>query len=363
MSVIDKYLKETEHHELGCSKYPMWKHCGGYDSADIDPADLNHPANRGTLQHAYLEQLVNGDIDAELVKALSDHEKAACDHTYNTWVKPAITGGEYMTERRFNFLDKEFNLVYFSKVDLAWIDEFNRLNIADYKTGQQRNYHEQLAGYALAVMQALGKNSCNVYTVYTESDYVDEFKFTYETALDIVNDVLANRESGILKKCQYCSWCKHVTDCPEITGDVVKIAEGYSDGALTLDSWHPSELTDPEQMFQALKVASILESWIKSVKYHANEMVLKNGTPIPNTKIKKRSGKQTITDMLKAYEACGFSPEDFISACSISIPKLADVESKVTGLSKAKARKSIEDKLGDLIKIGSESSWVELEKK
>ena len=354
MSLIEKYLIGSVHHPLSCSKFPAWSHCGGFDGGDIDPADLTHPANRGTLQHAYIEQMIKGDVDGDLVKELTTEECEGCE-----WAMGFLDGKKAMSEHKVRYMNDDFEEVYTSTLDLQWYDE-GVLNIADIKTGEQRSYAMQLAGYALASMQMEGVTECVCHEVYTKFKKVETYRFTYDDAKGQVESILATRKANVASKCSYCGWCSHIEDCPEIVTDVVTVAEGYAD--LHLDSWHPSELTDPNQMLTALKVAKVLEGWCKSVKHHANDMAIKQGLPIPGTKVKTRKGKQSLTDVNEAFSLSGFTPEEFMSVCTVSVPNLADIEKERTGESKAKARKSLESRLGAVIKSGKDSTFLELEK-
>ena len=361
MSLIEKYLIGSVHHPLSCSKYPAWKKCGKFEGGSIDPKDLTHPANRGTIQHALIEQYISKqEADEDIIQELTGDEVDGCNWVYE-WVADNAHG-VVLSEQNVQYVDDDFEVLYTSQLDVEWVDKDGILHIADIKTGNERNYMDQLAGYALGKMQELGITECVCHELYSKLRKDVNYMFLYDDAKAEVDLVIAKRRAGIAEKCSYCSWCKHLESCEPVVTDVVKVAEGYSGNGLNLDSWHPSELTDPNQMLVALQVAKVLEDWCKSVKHHANDMAIKQGLPIPGTKIKTRKGKQSLTDVNEAFSLSGFTPEQFLSVCTVSVPKLADIEKELTGESKAKARKSLESRLGAVIKSAKDSTFLELEK-
>lgn len=77
--------------------------------------------------------------------------------------------------------------------------------LADFKTGQVRNYREQMAAYALACMDAYFEDRWTCFLLFVDAKEVVTHIFTREEAEAIVIDVLmAKRKEN---PCEYCAWC------------------------------------------------------------------------------------------------------------------------------------------------------------
>lgn len=360
MEVLE-YLKsgnEKGHHPLSPSTYPIWGKCPKFENTEIPDNDLKHPANRGTLQHILFEQICNNKVDQDILDELTTEEVEGVKWA-SEWINSNVDDAVFETQVKYI---EGFEELYCGTVDVMWLDREGILHIGDLKTGEKRNYVEQLAAYAAAEMQRLNIDVCICHVIYTKFKWVDEFKITNHNAQGLTLDVISRRQDPNAKPmlCEYCSWCQNISSCELVTAEVVQVAEGYTDGQLKLDSWHPSQLTDPNQMLIALKVSKLLEDWCKSVKRYANIMAIEKGMPIPGTKLRSCTGKTVITDINKALNLSGFNPEEFITACTVSFSDLVNIEKEKTGLSKAKAKKSLEERLSDVIKPGKSSKSVQL---
>jgi hypothetical protein len=87
--------------------------------------------------------------------------------------------------------------------------------VADIKTGQIRNYREQLACYALACMDAHWEIAWTAHVVYVDQKVVRSYEFTREQAERIVGDVIGMATSPLARPtpCQYCDWCANKDKC------------------------------------------------------------------------------------------------------------------------------------------------------
>jgi len=354
----EDYLKLPHtHHQYGCSKFNAWDKCIHFKSNPIDDNDLNNRANVGTLQHILVEQMLHGTVDDELITALTVQELEDCEWVCN-WFKDKEINPS--AEVEIKYIDDDFNELYTSTLDYVWEDTTG-LFIADLKTGDERDYLPQLKGYALAVMQERGVTECNVMVIYSKLRKVVDYNLTYDECKDYVENLIKDAKDKSLKpsKCEYCVWCSKASNCPAVTGEVTKVVEGYSD--MDLANFHSGEITDPKQMAMALQMVKVVEAWCKSVRYHAKEMIIKEGIPVEGTKVKSKRGKMDVTDIQEALNRTGYTADEFISACSVSIPKLAEIEKAKSGLSVAKSKKQLLDRLGDVVKVGKGSTYFEIQ--
>jgi hypothetical protein len=104
--------------------------------------------------------------------------------------------------------------------------------LADIKSGQVRNYREQMAAYALACMDAHWESSWTAHVVYVDQRVVRSYQFTREQAERIVQDVItsATYSQAQPTPCQYCDWCANKDKCKAL---VVQSKHALADIAAT----------------------------------------------------------------------------------------------------------------------------------
>jgi len=87
--------------------------------------------------------------------------------------------------------------------------------VADIKTGQIRNYREQLMAYSLACMDATWEDKWTAHVVYVDQQAVRSYEFTREQAERIVQDVTGMATSPLAQPVpsEYCDWCANKDRC------------------------------------------------------------------------------------------------------------------------------------------------------
>ena len=90
--------------------------------------------------------------------------------------------------------------------------------VADIKTGQARNYKQQLAAYALACMEDNFASKWTAHVVYVDQRIVRSYEFTYDDAMNVIETIVekSTSDSAMPVPCEYCSWCKHYNNCSAI---------------------------------------------------------------------------------------------------------------------------------------------------
>lgn len=126
---------------------------------------------------------------------------------------------------------------------------------------------------------------------------------------------------------EYCSYCARQGECPLWQGLALRAAKGYDVEHLPAQ-WHPSKLTNANDVATALNLARGLATWIDSVKFHANQFALETNEEIPGYELSTRKGAETLNvgvDFIKLlHEKYGISLDPgkfFDECCSISAAK------------------------------------------
>lgn len=87
--------------------------------------------------------------------------------------------------------------------------------LCDYKTGQPRNYREQMAAYALACMDMYHEDRWTAHVLYIDRRERVTYVFTRAEAEAIVRGVLERPK--VPTCCEYCEWCERsATGCAAV---------------------------------------------------------------------------------------------------------------------------------------------------
>lgn len=84
----------------------------------------------------------------------------------------------------------------------------------DFKSGEIRNYKEQMAAYSLACMHARGEEGWKAVLLFIDKQVEVVHTFTREEAETLVRSVLDAEVKPTT--CEYCSWCAKFTECPAV---------------------------------------------------------------------------------------------------------------------------------------------------
>jgi CRISPR/Cas system-associated exonuclease Cas4 (RecB family) len=206
--------------ELRASSLPKLAECpvfvgsGGYSEA----------AERGTR--------IDGDIrDAIAGNAIPVRESAE-DNAATTWGVQTLLdlAGGSPVETREEYL--QMDVPGLSRPGTADAVCVEKKWVADIKSGQIRNYREQMAAYSLACMDAHWENAWTAHVVYVDQKAVRSYEFTREQAERIVQDVVSAATSPLAKPtpCQYCEWCANKDKCKAL---VIQSKHALADIAAT----------------------------------------------------------------------------------------------------------------------------------
>tara|TARA_R100000234_G_C5001829_1_gene180659 strand:+ start:1153 stop:2169 length:1017 start_codon:yes stop_codon:yes gene_type:complete len=326
------------------SSGPAHVKCGGYASTGEDsPATI-----KGTRIHNNLEQLLTGQPvnPPVLADELPGVEWA---HKY---VLDNFNIEALRCEDMVHVYDEYGEPITFGTNDL-----YDGEQLGDFKTGQVREYRAQMAYYAAGRMQQTGTEEIKVHEIYTEKRWANVYILTYSEAWEIVDQITYNKKNNILKPNDYCSWCKHNSHCPALTKIAMNALEKISPET-ELQNYDFTQLKTPEDKGKAYQLCKVLEDWISGVKKVVSDSVLKNGEDVPGIKITTRSGGSEVQDIPAAFARMELSQEEFLKACSVSIPKLTKTYQKKFNLTGKEASREVANRLECLIKNKPDTRYI-----
>lgn len=159
---------------------------------------------------------------------------------------------------------------------------------ADLKSGQIRNYCEQMAAYALAMMEQHFLTEWTAYLLFCDQREVVRHRFTYHEAQSIVRAVLraANDDARKPNVCEYCTWCAKATTCPART-DAVESALATQSGMFD------AILADSGRLGDFLTKCKILDDFREVAETKAREL-LESGGAVDGWKLRKGRESQIV---------------------------------------------------------------------
>ncbi len=274
-----------------------------------------------------------------------------------SYVRILAGGDPIQTEVRLTYsapdgwAAKGQSAVFFGTSDALVIHRY-AADVIEYKSGDRHHdYKPQVAAYALALMSARARvKSVRGHILYGRTRQTDCYSFTREEAGSIVFPIIEARQNPdrTPAPCEYCGLCGSRLTCPAITGRVLAVAE-VRDWREELPSMRdPASITDPGIMARALTLAKFVEIWADAVRSRATDLA-RSGTILPGWKLQDRRGKREVADLQAAFNRSGLTAEQFIAACTLSLPKLADVWATARAIPKAQATRDMEAALADLV--------------
>jgi hypothetical protein len=319
--------EEVTHHQYGPSALKHFEICPQYKKEESDTV---HPVTlEGTMLH---ERVETGDLSGldsrqegmvrQCLEFLSEHSEGA---------------DEVLPEQKYSICEG----LTFGTVDATalWPEE-KRALVADWKFGfngvdcAQDNV--QGCAYCIGVFEAypwletidlwfiLPRRNEQTHHQYKRSD-LDSMKKRIHTIIERAEDPASECNPTT----EGCRWCGAKLTCPALKKNALVLVDKYKGQSddmdmTTLANAHPSEISDPNVLRRMLDVASIMEEWAKSVKYHAKNLVNNEGVEIPDYTMRHRKGKPKTGNADEIFNVLSLqlTPQEFMEACSVSVPKL-----------------------------------------
>lgn len=204
-----------------------------------------------------------------------------------------------------------------------------KLAHADLKTGQKRNYREQMAGYALGLMEAHFATEWTAHLLFCDQKEVVTHRFTFEEARSIVEAVIArfNDPNKAPTPCEYCGWCAKRETCPARLAQAetaITVAKPGFDFAAVL--------SDNGKLGMFLTACSVLDDYREQAEAAAKER-LGAGQEIPGWKLSTRRGPEFVDAVTVGHHISqmGFGPV-LAAYGNLSAKKFRDLwEAKMPG--------------------------------
>ena len=240
----------------------------------------------------------------------------------------------------------------------------SHVDLVDFKFGvgeiDDADVNIQGQAYLLGVMDKFPElQTATVHFIIPRRDEVLTHNYSREQMEDIrlrINMIvekaeLENREA--IPNTEGCKYCKHKLSCPALSDKMLPLAKKYSasvdDFEMSLwGSYSPAEINDPAVLSKMLNVAAVVDKWQEAARKQAMKLAVEDGEEIPGYDLHYRTASLKIADTQAAYDAVEhlMSPEDFMDACDVSLPKLAKKYAEKLGRGEKKtARGTIEQSL------------------
>lgn len=253
------------------SNLPKLAQCPRYESQAVaGPA-----ADRGTRMDAAFRQYIQTDTMPEMAEDEAEAIKWAA------LTLRSMSGGEKIEVREELCKVQTPGIEHIGTADAIILGKSMH---ADLKSGQIRNYMEQMAAYALGFMEATFSSEWTAHLLFCDQKQVISHHFTYAEAECIVGDILsevADPKQGP-KACDYCGWCAKVETCEVRLKPVVEAIALVESSEL---EFRFAEILDnPEQLGAFLTNCKVLEDFQDKAKDKAREL-LEAGAVIPGWKL------------------------------------------------------------------------------
>lgn len=180
----------------------------------------------------------------------------------------------------------------------------DKLAHADLKTGQKRNYREQMAAYALGLMEQHFASEWTAHLLFCDQKEVVTHRFTFEEARKIVGDVVAKFRDPAKRPtpCDYCGWCAKEQTCE------VRLAIAESAVATGVPGFDfTAVLADNGKLGRFLAACAVLDDFRKQAETVAKER-LQAGAEILGWKLVTRRGPEFVDHVTVGHhiQALGF---------------------------------------------------------
>lgn len=259
------------------SNLPKLAVCACYES---NP-DAGEAAARGTKLDGVFRRRIQGDKSDDTSLLKDDLE--AVDWAVNTLRAIAGTAEIITDEERCRI-----RCLSLTGTADAWMPELAMS--ADLKTGQIRNYREQMAAYALGFMDETFRPEWTTHLLFCDQRQLVTYRFTYDEATQIVSEIIARfhdfgKEPTV---CEYCSWCAKAETCPARV-------------ALAAEALVPTEpafnfevvLADNDKLGAFLTACSVLDDFRERAEEAAKKRLIA-GDKIPGWKLSSRKAPEFV---------------------------------------------------------------------
>lgn len=290
--------------EISPSSLPKLAECALFTGAPGASA----AAERGTLLDRALRELFIDDPTT--FDTLVSEDKKAVEWGAN---ELRVLSGGYHIETREEYLGME--VPGLSKPGTADAVCVRAKWVADIKTGQVRNYRQQLAAYALACMQEHFTDSWTAHVVYIDQRLRRTYDFTREQAEATVSNLIIEASSRTAEPTpnEYCGWCANADGCRAL------VRQSSEALALVQSETSLTEIRD-QILANPVSLSAFAANWKLAEKQIAEPILdalkerLGAGEDIPGWKVTTGAGRQFVEADTIAKASTNVSKETLILA-------------------------------------------------
>jgi hypothetical protein len=161
---------------------------------------------------------------------------------------------------------------------------------ADLKTGQIRNYREQMAAYALGLMEMHFANRWTCTLLFCDQRQTVTHEFTYTEAFELVDKVLrkATDPERVPELCDYCGWCAKAQTCEvrRQSADRALSLAGGPEMVVEVASFEQI-LASPERLGSFLSCCKVLDDFRAQAEARAREWMESGEAVVPGWRLRK----------------------------------------------------------------------------
>ena len=292
--------------ELTPSMAPKLAECAVF----VGASGASAAAERGTAIDRAIRLAMNGDI--EPMEQLAGEDRDCAKWGMKTLRQ--LSSGERV-ETREEYL--AMAVPGLSKLGTADAICKRARWVADIKTGQVRNYREQLAAYALACMEDNFTESWTGHVVYVDQQLVRSYDFTREEAEATTQRWISSATSPFARPtpCEYCNWCANKEGCSALVlQSKAALADVHATNKDTLTIIKDRILADPLKLADFAKRFKFFEKEIAEPLVDALKERLAAGHEIPGWKVSTSAGREYVEAEAIAKASEGVSKETLILA-------------------------------------------------
>jgi CRISPR/Cas system-associated exonuclease Cas4 (RecB family) len=201
--------------------------------------------------------------------------------------------------------------------------------VADIKTGQVRDYRNQLQAYALACMEDNFETSWTAHVIYVDQKMIRSYDFTYEEAKQGTQRTIDRATSADAKPTpsEYCSWCKHFNNCHAIVRQaesaIALIPEATGN---SIEAIKDRILSSPESLGAFIREWKLAEKEIAEPLLGHLKTRLESGDEVAGWKLTSVSGRRFVEAEAIAKAAQGISKETLILAMGGKLSEKSYIE-------------------------------------
>ena len=155
------------------------------------------------------------------------------------------------------------------EITFGSMDAYCKGHLFDLKTGRVRDYSQQMAAYALGVMQKYGEDKLTCHLVYSRTKEVKKFDLTRKEAEDTVYAIVdsVNDVTRSPWPCEYCAWCDRKETCTALKHFAYTIAGQME----TMKHINLNEPLEPAVRQRLLAIADAVGNWSEGIRDKVNK--------------------------------------------------------------------------------------------